>query len=127
MNASNSPARIDNSSGTKTYARCQRKPIPAALLCPFSAGEIISHASAIKLDDGEPSALAFRPFGALTMEGEVARALPAVLAWIDPEATVSNTSWSWRDAISEQLLSGGAVNIDELPAGVLLNSPAKAS
>lgn len=122
MNASN----ITDTS-TKTYARCQRQPIPAALLCPFSAGEIIGHTSVIKLDDGEPAPLSFRPFGALTMEGEIARALPAVLAWINPEATVSNTSWSWREAISEQLLSGGAVNIDELPAGVLLNSAAQAS
>jgi len=124
MNAStNTDAATGTANGSKTWARCQRKPIPAALLSPFSAGEIISHASVIKLDDGEPAPLSFRLFGELTMEGEIARALPAVLAWINPEATVSNTSWSWRDAISEQLLSGGAVQIDELPAGVLLGRP----
>lgn len=110
-----------NPSNTRTHVRCQRPPIPAALLTPFSAGEIISHASVIKLDDGEPAPLAFRPFGNLSMEGEIARALPAVLAWINPEATVSGTGWSWRDAISEQLLRGDSVNIGELPEGVLLN------
>ena len=111
-----------NASKTRTHVRCQRPPIPAALLCAFSVGEIISPASVIKLDDGEPSALAFRPFGNLSMEGEVARALPAVLAWINPEAMVIGTGWSWRDAISEQLLRGDSVNIDELPEGVLLNT-----
>lgn len=123
MDASN----ITTNPDTKTYARCQRKPIPAALLCPFSAGEIISHTSVIKIEGDVPAPLAFRPFGELTMAGKVARALPAVLAWINPEATVTNTDWSWRDAIGEQLLRGETVNIDELPAGVLLNSPAKAS
>ena len=63
-----------NPSNTRTHVRCQRPPIPAALLTPFSAGEIISHASVIKLDAGEPAPLAFRPFGNLSMEGEVARA-----------------------------------------------------
>ena len=111
-----------NASNTRTHVRCQRPPIPAALLSPFAAGEIISHASVIKLDDGDPAPLAFRPFGNLSMEGEVARALPAVLAWINPEATVSGPGWSWRDAISEQLLRGDSVNIDELPAGVVLNT-----
>ena len=124
MNAStNTDAATGTATGSKTWARCQRKPIPAALLSPFSAGEIISHASVIKLEDGEPAPLSFRLFGELTMEGEIARALPAVLAWINPEATVSGTGWSWRDAISEQLLRGDSVSIDELPDGVLLNRP----
>ena len=112
-----------NASNTLTHVRCQRPPIPAALLCPFSVGEIISQESVIKLDDGEPAPLAFRPFGDLSMEGEVARALPTVLAWINPEATVTGTGWSWRDAISEQLLRGDSVKIGELPEGVLLTKP----
>ncbi|CAN5613113.1 hypothetical protein BH11CYA1_BH11CYA1_33500 [soil metagenome] len=123
MNASNTSNTEIGTISNKTWARCQRKPIPAALLSPFSAGEVISHASVIKLDQGEPSPLSFRPFGELTMEGEIVLALPAVLAWINPHATVSNTSWSWRNAISETLLSGGTVNIDELPPEVLLNRP----
>ena len=111
----------------KTWARCQRKPIPAALLSPFSAREVISHAAVIKLEEGEPAPLSFRLFGELTMEGEIALALPAVLAWIKPEAMVSNTSWSWRNAIGETLLNGDSVNIDELPDGVLLQRPTQVS
>ena len=88
---------------------------------------MISHAAVIKLEEGEPAPLSFRLFGELTMEGEIALALPAVLAWINPEAMVSNTSWSWRNAIGETLLNGDSVNIDELPDGVLLQRPTQVS
>lgn len=109
-----------SSLGIKTYVCCQDKPIDDALLDPFSVGEGIRHTTVYKLNGEAPAPLAYRPFGVLTIVGDVAAVLPAVLAWIDPEATVNTLGLSWRDVISANLLRGESVNIDELPAGVLL-------
>jgi hypothetical protein len=116
------PAKTSDTTGlgTKTYVRCENMPFDDALLDPFLVGEGISHTTVYKLNGEAPAPLAYRPFGVLTIVGDVAAVLPAVLAWIDPEATVSNIGLSWRDVISAKLLRGESVNIDELPAGVLL-------
>ncbi len=61
---------------------------------------------------------ATRPFGTVTISGDVEAALPHILAWIDPEATVIDI-YTWREAITEALRNGVEVNLDTLPAGVL--------
>jgi hypothetical protein len=101
--------------------RCARKPIDPALLTPWSAGEIIAQSATIR--DGEVQALSFQPFGELSIEGDAFRALPAVLAWVNNEAMVVGTGWSWADAISESLLRGLTVDVNALPAGVILARP----
>jgi hypothetical protein len=124
MNSSNYCSDSNSETDTIAYVLCQRQPIPTELLCPFSVGEVISHSSVINLNGDVLAPLTYRPFGELTISGNVAGALPVVLAWIDPTATVNNTNLSWRDTISTKLLRGESVNIDELPADVLLNRPA---
>lgn len=109
--------------GTKTYVRCQNTPVDAALLDPYSVGECVSRTAVLKLGGEVPAPLEFRPFGELTIAGDVAAALPAVLAWIDPGAIVNTLGLSWRNAISAILVLEGSFNIDKLPAGVLLEQP----
>ena len=109
--------------GTKTYVCCQNTPVDAALLDPFSVGECVSRTAVLKLSGEVPAPLDFRPFGELTIAGNVAAALPAVLAWINPAASLSNIGMPWRDAISAMLMLEGTFNIDKLPAGVLLEQP----
>ncbi len=109
--------------GTKTYVRCQNKPVDAALLDPYSVGECVSRTAVLKLSGEVPAPLEFRPFGELTIAGDVVAALPAVLAWINPEATVSDIGLFWHRVISAMLEREGSFNIDKLPAGVLLEQP----
>lgn len=61
---------------------------------------------------------ATRPFGTVTISGDVEAALPHILAWIDPEAIVID-AYTWHDAIADALRNGTEVNLDTLPAGVL--------
>lgn len=101
--------------------RCAHKPVHPALLTPWSAGEIVAQSATIA--DGDVQPLAFKPFGDLNIEGDAFRALPAVLSWINDEAMIIGTGWSWADAISEALLRGDTVDIRALPAGVVLDRP----
>ncbi len=106
---------------TGTFIRCERDIINPALISPFSAGEIIARSDQVKVNGCNVTPLSFRPFGNLSIEGDVQAALPAVLAWINNEAMLVGSGWSWQDAVSETLLRGDSVNIERLPAGVILN------
>jgi hypothetical protein len=103
--------------------RCENKPIDPALLDSYSVGECVSRTAVLKLSGEVPAPLEFRPFGEVTIAGDVAAVLPAVLAWIDPEAKVSNIDLTWRRVISAMLETEGSFNIETLPAGVLLEQP----
>ena len=61
---------------------------------------------------------ATRPFGTVTIGGDVDAALPHILAWIDADAAASDKR-TWRETIAATLRSGGDVDLDALPAGVL--------
>jgi hypothetical protein len=61
---------------------------------------------------------ATRPFGTVTISGDIEAALPHILAWIDADAAASD-KLTWRESIADTLRSGGEVDLDALPAGVL--------
>jgi hypothetical protein len=119
------PAKTSDTTGlgTKTYVRCENMPFDDALLDPFLVGECVSRTAVLKLSGEVPAPLEFRPFGVVTIAGDVVAALPAVLAWINPEATVSNIGLTWHRVISAMLEKEGSFNIGTLPAGVLLEQP----
>lgn len=59
-----------------------------------------------------------RPFGEVTVIGDIEEALPHILAWVKPDVIVAE-GWTWRDAIAETMSLGGSVNFDQLPEDIL--------